>query len=61
MAKERLSKFQKWVLQKCLKDLFNTRSRVKEFYGHMDSRMKKFMTSNSERITISRSLNILLH
>lgn len=61
MAIERLSRFQKWALQKCLKDLFITRSRAKEFYGHMDSRSKKFMTSNSERITIHRSLNILFH
>lgn len=33
MAKTRLSKLQKWILKRCLKDLFVYRDEAREFYG----------------------------
>lgn len=33
MSKERLSKLQKWILEKCLKDINISRDKAREFYG----------------------------
>lgn len=60
MAKERLSKLQKWILQKCLYDLFITGKRTKEFFGHENTKKPGFSITNCERVILFRGLNNLL-
>ena len=33
MSEERLSKLQKWILKKCLENIFFERGQAREFYG----------------------------
>ena len=57
MAKERLSKFQNWILRQIYQNSSITKKGLKKFYG---KGLRDALT-NKERVIIHRSLNNMLN